>query len=199
MLPMNSFMAFYTILCSQLRQCLRHITKHMTVAPDPDYEKIIGEYVFIRTFASEIENELSVFVFTASLYNACTMYFGMAVITRSAEFIDTIHIFAVWCVFIASSVAYMGLALSGSLVHEAATDLWLKAHEMLSRKQEVNRIQQRFLSIVEKKLHFTVWKILPITRSFILGTIGTVFSYYLLFYNIASPQGVTNLGNMSAM
>ncbi|GBM52002.1 hypothetical protein AVEN_262239-1 [Araneus ventricosus] len=117
----------------------------------------------------------------------------MAVITRSVEFFQTIHIFSVWCLFIASSVAYMGLALSGSLVHEAASDLWVKAYEVVSAKPEISKFQQRFLSMAEKKLYVTVWKIVPLTRSFILATVGTVYAYCVLFDNIQTAQGFPNL------
>ncbi|GBL63160.1 hypothetical protein AVEN_3985-1 [Araneus ventricosus] len=121
----------------------------------------------------------------------------MTVILHPEEFRSTIQSLSVVCLFIASSVAYMGLVLSGSLVHEAASDLWLKAHEILSRKPEVNSFQQRFLSIVEKNLHVTVWKILPITRSFILATLGTVFTYCLLLDNIRTLKGIADIRNVS--
>ncbi|GBN63378.1 hypothetical protein AVEN_49614-1 [Araneus ventricosus] len=190
MLPMNTFLAYYTILCRQLHLCIRQFTKDITAVPDSDYGKVLRDYISIRTFVSKIEDELSVFVFTASLYNACSMYFGMTVILHPEEFMSTIQSLSVGCLFIASSVAYLGLALSGSLVHEAASDLCLKAHEILSRKPEVNSFQQRFLSIVEKNLHVTVWKILPITRSFILATMGTVFTYCLLLDNIRTLKDI---------
>ncbi|GBM52000.1 hypothetical protein AVEN_262237-1 [Araneus ventricosus] len=197
MLPMNTFIAYYTILCRQLQLCIRQFTKNITVVPDTKYGKLLRDYISIRTFVSKIEDELSVFVFTASLYNACSMYFGMTVILHPEEFMSTIQSLSVGCLFISCSVAYMGLTLSGSLVHEAGIDLCVKANEVVSRKPEVNSFQQRFLSILEKNLQVTVWKILPITRSFILATMGTVFTYCLLLDNIRTLKGVADIRNAS--
>ncbi|KAG8180101.1 hypothetical protein JTE90_027880 [Oedothorax gibbosus] len=41
---------------------------------------------------------------------------------------------------------------------------------------------QRFISMTEEGgLCLTLWKIVPIRRSFIFGALGTIFTYILLF------------------
>ncbi|GIX90842.1 uncharacterized protein CEXT_482351 [Caerostris extrusa] len=90
-------------------------------------------------------------------------------------------------------VSYFSLALSGCFVYEAAEDLWLKAQEVLATKKDITSFQARFLSIVDKKLHLSVWKTVPIKRSFILAMVGTVLTYCLLLDGLRSNEKLPHI------
>ncbi|GIX70162.1 hypothetical protein CDAR_116751 [Caerostris darwini] len=90
-------------------------------------------------------------------------------------------------------VSYFSLALSGSFLYEAAEDLWLKAHDVLATKKDITSFQARFLSIVDKKLHLSVWKTVPIKRSFILAMVGTVLTYCLLLDGLRSNDKLPHI------
>ncbi|KAF8781486.1 hypothetical protein HNY73_011875 [Argiope bruennichi] len=191
MLPMNNFAAFYMIICRHLQLLIKSFSKHLEEIPDSEYEKVLIDYMSIRKFVLKMDNEMSFLVSTSTLYSACTMYFGMSVIMHPEEYIDLCQFLAVLSLFIGSSAAFLGLTVAGSLIHESCSNLWLQAHKCLSSKSEVTNFQQRFLSIVEKNLFVTVWKILPITRSFIFAAAGTVFTYCIALDSIQSLKNVS--------
>ncbi|GFT42721.1 uncharacterized protein NPIL_122191 [Nephila pilipes] len=119
-------------------------------------------------------------VFVSSIYNASVVYFGLTAALHHEEYIDGFQIMSVCSIFTANFVAYIGLTLSASLVHESSEDLLQKAYEVLNFRNDINSIQQRFLSSLEKDLFLTVWRIVPIKRSFIFTTMGTIFTYCII-------------------
>ncbi|GIY78718.1 uncharacterized protein CDAR_116761 [Caerostris darwini] len=140
-----------------------------------------------------MDTELSIFVFSSTVYNACAIYFVIVALIHPDEYFDILQNVSIWCLFVASFVSYFSLVLSGSFVHEATEDLWLKAHEVLATKKDITSFQAQLLSIVDKKLHLTVWKTVPIKRSFILTMVGTVLTYCLLLDGLRSNDKLPHI------
>ncbi|GIY07556.1 hypothetical protein CDAR_34531 [Caerostris darwini] len=78
-------------------------------------------------------------------------------------------------------MCFLVTTASASLVSEA----WMLAStKTLESSQNPS---QKLLSCIDKEMCLTVWKIVPIRRSFIFGTVGTIFTYVLLFDDF-NPQ-----------
>ncbi|GFT67703.1 uncharacterized protein NPIL_614811 [Nephila pilipes] len=180
-------------MCHHLKLLLVSLSKSLNNATDLEQDRVYKKYMTIKKLASYIDEQLSFLVFLSSLYNACNVYFGLTIILHPEEYFAPIQMTTVWCMFASNYLAYTGLTLSGSLLSEASDNLWLKMHEALMFRHEISSLQQRFLSLLEKGLFLTVWKIVPITRSFILASIGTIFSYSLLLDNLESLRKVPSL------
>ncbi|GFT67693.1 uncharacterized protein NPIL_614761 [Nephila pilipes] len=114
------------------------------------------------------------------------MYFGITIILRPEEYFSIPQISSVWILLASNYIAYLGQTLSGSFLYEASEDLWFKVQEALISENEFSNLQQKLLSVLEKGLYLTVWKIVPIKRNFILASLGTVLTYCLLIDNLRS-------------
>ncbi|GBN63377.1 hypothetical protein AVEN_213997-1 [Araneus ventricosus] len=198
MLPMNNFAVFYMIVCRHFQLVITNFTKYLRTVHNSEYEKVLNDYISIRKFVSEMDNKISFLVLTSSLYNACTMYFGISVILHPEEYFNVFQCLAVSCLVIGSSMAYFGLTMAGSLIYESGNDLWLQAHKVLCAKPEITIFQHRFLSMVEKNLFVTVWKILPITRNFVFTVTGTVLTYCVALDSIQSLKNISAMWNCMA-
>ncbi|GFT67699.1 uncharacterized protein NPIL_614791 [Nephila pilipes] len=192
-LPINTFGIYYTIMCHHLKLLLISLSKSLNNATDLEHDRVYKKYMTVKKLSTYIDEHLSFLVFLSSLYNACSVYFGLTVILHPEEYFAPIQMTTVWCMFASNYLAYSGLTLAGSLLSEASDNLWLKMHETLMSRSEISSIQQRFLSLLERGLFLTVWKIVPITRTFILASIGTVFSYSLLLDNLETLRKVPSM------
>ncbi|GFQ93058.1 uncharacterized protein TNCT_492211 [Trichonephila clavata] len=201
-LPLNTFAIYYTTVCHHLKVLMTNLGKSLNNTRDSEYDRIYKEYVSMRNLVTYIDEQLSFLVFISSVYNACTMYFALTIILHPEEYFDVTHILSVVSLFSSNYLSYMGLTLSASLLHEASEELWFKLHRALMSRSEISSLQQRFLNLLEKGLFFTVWKIVPIKRSFILAMIGTVLTYCILLDNLRSlknvPSMVQVIGNNEA-
>ncbi|GIY07560.1 hypothetical protein CDAR_34561 [Caerostris darwini] len=81
-------------------------------------------------------------------------------------------------------MSFLVTTVSASLVSEAWMFASKKTHES-SRNPS-----HQFLFCIDKEICLTVWKIIPIRRSFIFGTVGTIFTYVILFDNFNTPESI---------
>ncbi|GFU27593.1 uncharacterized protein NPIL_454941 [Nephila pilipes] len=194
MLSANTFAIYYATICCHLKLVVAHITESLT-GQDHDCNILFRKYIVIRKLVLHIDDELSFLVFISSVFNACGMYFSLTAALHPSEYLNELNVVTVCSAFAANAVAYIGIFLSASLVPEAVDDLWSRLHEVLSSKNNITNIQQRTLSILEKGLYFTVWKFLPIKRSYILATMGTIFTYSLLLDSLGYNENLTPIWN----
>ncbi|GFU12734.1 uncharacterized protein NPIL_332121 [Nephila pilipes] len=196
LLPINTFAIYYTIVCHHLKLLLVNLSKSMINAADFEQDRVYKKYLNIKKIVMHIDEQLSFLVFLSSISNACTMHFGLTIILHPEEYFAPIQMTTVCCLFASNYLAYIGLILSGSLLYEASKDLWRKMDEALISRPQMSNLQQRLLSLLERGLFLTVWKIVPITRTFIFSSIGTVFSYCILLDNLESLRNIPSLWNI---
>ncbi|GFS71131.1 uncharacterized protein NPIL_550361 [Nephila pilipes] len=95
-------------------------------------------------------------------------------------YMGIVSLISVWILFVAFCLAFIAMTVTGSLVHDDSASIWIKTQELINTRQRLSFSQKRFLSVVEKNLAMTVWKIAPVKRSFILAALGTIFTYCIL-------------------
>ncbi|GFR18673.1 uncharacterized protein TNCT_298981 [Trichonephila clavata] len=125
------------------------------------------------------------------------MYSGLTAVLYTDEYLNEINILTMGTIFVANATSYISLTLSASMVPEATKDLWFKLQEDFSSGSNITNVQQRTLALLEKGLHFTVWKMIPIKRSLILATMGTVFTYNLLLDSLRLKENLTPMWHSS--
>ncbi|GFY43728.1 uncharacterized protein TNIN_214301 [Trichonephila inaurata madagascariensis] len=188
-LPIGIFSTFYAVLCYHLYDVVKNFLKYLDETTINDNDVILKQYLSIRKLVLEADSELSLLMFMSSLFYACAMYFGIASILHSEDYTSSgsyLSLVTIWLVFIASNTAFVVMAIFGSLVWETSTDIWEKAQELMNTEQNPTFSQKRFLAVSEKGLTMTAWKITPVKRSFILATMGTIFTYCILLDTIAN-------------
>ncbi|GFR14057.1 uncharacterized protein TNCT_630331 [Trichonephila clavata] len=186
-LPIGLFSIYYALLCYHLYDVVKNFCKYIDETTINDYGVILKQYLSIRKLVLEADSELSLLMFTSSLYYACAMYFGISSILHSEDYTSSgsyLGLVTIWLVFIASNTAFVVMAIFGSIVCEISTDVWEKAEELMNTEKNPTFSQKRFLAVSEKGFTMTAWKITPVKRSFILATLGTIFTYCILLDNI---------------
>ncbi|GBM07117.1 hypothetical protein AVEN_177081-1 [Araneus ventricosus] len=143
-------------------------------------------YQVIRKLIEDIDSHLSFLMFLSTLYNACTMYFGIDNLMRPVESCYKNDNAAVWLLFGTSYSAFIAMAVTGTLVHESSESILHILKELACKRCRLLPSQKHILFNDNNHISLTVWKIIPIRRSFIIGTLGTVLTYCMLFNGMES-------------
>ncbi|KAG8174503.1 hypothetical protein JTE90_018594 [Oedothorax gibbosus] len=84
-----------------------------------------------------------------------------------------------------SSVLFAAMVVAASLIAEAYRELRATVRRSIaSLDMEFSLKQQKFLMCTEKEANFTMYKVIEIKRGFLLGVLGGVVTYMILFDNI---------------
>ncbi|GFY43832.1 hypothetical protein TNIN_413101 [Trichonephila inaurata madagascariensis] len=73
---------------------------------------------------------------------------------------------------------------SAALVTDASVQVGTAAMRISAETKESSLSVQKFLSCAEKRISLTVWSIAPISRNFIFGLLGAMFTYVILFHGL---------------
>ncbi|GIY74865.1 hypothetical protein CEXT_281531 [Caerostris extrusa] len=76
------------------------------------------------------------------------------------------------------------MTTSASTIPEVSAEVASVALIMPDRSGKSTFARQRFIMLTEKEVSLTVWKIIPIKRSFIFGINGVIFTYNIMLYSI---------------
>ncbi|GBM69212.1 hypothetical protein AVEN_203401-1, partial [Araneus ventricosus] len=169
-LPVSVFAMYYTAMCQHLCGMLKKFRKSLEATSNCDYGEILKLYLFIRKMVSDIDSELSILMCTCSLYYASTTYRGLTTIIHQDDFwkdVAMLPLSTIWVLFATNFGAFMAMTVSGSSVYEESAKIWSNVQVRISPEQNLTPIKKRFLSIAEKELAMTAWKIVPVKRTFI--------------------------------
>ncbi|GFS93367.1 hypothetical protein NPIL_344371 [Nephila pilipes] len=95
------------------------------------------------------------------------------------------------------------MTASAASVAEASAEVASSALNLPEEKGSSNCNQHRFITLVEKEITFTVWKLAPIRRNFIFGKLFCQLQFYLSFYcatrNISLTHADRTQSNAAAL
>ncbi|GFT40308.1 hypothetical protein NPIL_138901 [Nephila pilipes] len=80
---------------------------------------------------------------------------------------------------------FIVMTASAASVSEASAEVASSALTLPEEKGSSNWNQHRFITLVEKEITFTVWKLAPIRRNFIFGISGILFTYSLMIHSLS--------------
>ncbi|GIY08713.1 hypothetical protein CEXT_737101 [Caerostris extrusa] len=95
-----------------------------------------------------------------------------------------VHQFSSWVLPFISFVMFINMAVSGCLVYETGSGICDEIQKITTNCSRTAESQRQLSKLSENELCLTVWKIVPIKRSFLIATIGTVFTYCILIHNL---------------
>ncbi|GFV70129.1 hypothetical protein TNCV_4337381 [Trichonephila clavipes] len=155
------------------KRCHSDFLKKIDEHPGTNYEELSQSYSNLEKMVSFIDNQLSVFVFWVTTYVAITMCLMISYIFHS----KTLFILTDFCSLLNSSVCFLTATTSAAFVSNASESVRKKC-KSLPENHSHNFVCNK------KELYLSVWKIVPIRRSFILAAFGTIVTYVILFDDI---------------
>ncbi|KAG8186283.1 hypothetical protein JTE90_004627 [Oedothorax gibbosus] len=184
MLPYNIFGLYYIVVCCTLQRMINSLKYSLAQNDLHNYNDIFTNYLAIRRFVADMDKKLSFLMLTSSLHNACVMYFGLTCWLHPKEYGGPFQRASIWFLVPANYLPFFAVILSACCVHEASSSMWNAGQELLKFGGAPTFPQIRLLYLTEKELTLSVWKIVPIKRSFLVATMGTIFTYCVLLDNL---------------
>lgn len=186
--PQTTFAIFFVLVCSHIKYTLNRISKKLFDESHVDYQKLIRSFTFIKMTINFLDDELCFFVLCETIYTASE---NMTVLS------DILHYqpirgcpscdgqFSVLRNPFYTFIFFIAMCASACLVSEAYSDLRTRVQTLIvNMDSDATYKQLKFLLCVEKEVHFTMWKIVPINRSFVMCTFGAIFTYVMLLDNM---------------
>lgn len=175
LLPISSFALLYVLLCQQL-QCA--IKNHKRLLPSRsliEYEKLRRSYQNLQKTIANTDNQVSFLMFCEAVISSSILYYAMCSLSRTTLDTDVSYKVAKVTFFLNTLVCFIFMAVFAISVTDESSKLISESHER-------NEFHSREMCLCSNsEVSLTVWKITPINRSFLLGFMGTVFSYIVVF------------------
>ncbi|GFY64383.1 uncharacterized protein TNIN_3791 [Trichonephila inaurata madagascariensis] len=175
-------------MCYYLRRMIKCFNNKMESVSHLSLDDSIETYVIFKKLITKFDEEVSFLMFTTTLFNVCTMYFGIMSVLRSTDILINVQHISVWCYFIASYASFIAMTSIASLVYEANMNALEILKELAFKKFSVTVSPKQFLLIEANQVSLTVWNIFPIRRNFIFGTLGAMFTYCILLDSLQNNR-----------
>lgn len=188
-LPLNTFAVFFVITSHDVKCVLKTFLKKICSEYIDNPQKLLRSFNSLKITIDFLDNELSFFVFCAILFSSCCLFFTVTLIIRSenGQSLTFLTIISFVYQFITILGIFVIITTSSCAVSEAYAEVWSQLKTLIVNLDvDFAQRQQHFFLYIEKEAHFTLWKIMPINRSFILGTFGAIITYVLLLDNLIS-------------
>ncbi|GBM69909.1 hypothetical protein AVEN_180123-1 [Araneus ventricosus] len=138
--------------------------------------------------ASRIDDELGPLVFMITLYNTLGISSSLYLMLHPKLFDVALVELNMYCLFFTSFCLFLTMTTSASAVAEASSAVGVRALTMAENRRMSTIAQQKFLMCAEKEITMTVWKIIPMRRTFSFSLIGVIFTYAMIFYSLSGMQ-----------
>ncbi|GFQ70766.1 uncharacterized protein TNCT_220201 [Trichonephila clavata] len=183
MLPITTFSIFYVSICTQIRSELVSFQNLLSTKTILNYEGSLKAFSCIKTRVEAIDKEVSFLIFCSIVHTSSTMYYLLHVAfdpdyNKSSKLIEII------LSFLFNSAIFFVSTVSASMVGETSQEIASTVRSLTAPSVATGVSLQRFLFVVEKDICLTVWKIVPIRRNFIIGTMGAILTYSALFHGL---------------
>lgn len=189
-LPMNTFAIFYVAVCHHVICVLNNFSKKISKYCI-NFKNLMRCYTSINETMEFLDDELSLFMLFETIYTSCVLLFTISGIFHLKLFrncIFCLNRISVLCLLVNSLVLFIVMSTYACLVSEIYSQVWTKVKTLIANLDtDFTLRQQKFLLCLEKELYFTVWKIVPIRRSFIVCIFGAIITYIMLFENLVFP------------
>ncbi|GIX98976.1 hypothetical protein CEXT_753401 [Caerostris extrusa] len=114
MFPVSLFALYYAAICRHLRDVLKNFTKTLEVQTDTDYVGALKQNLLTRKLILEADSELSILVFTSTLYNAGSAYFGITSVLHIVEFKNILRLDGTFSNMVLSDWQFCAISCHGS-------------------------------------------------------------------------------------
>ncbi|GFU66642.1 hypothetical protein TNCV_3111261 [Trichonephila clavipes] len=137
----------------------------------------------MKARAEAIDKEVSFLIFCSTVYTSTSMYYLLHA-AFDPDYNNSPTLVELVLFFSFTSANFLLTTVSASLVGEASQEIASTVRSLTAPSMATELSLQRFLLVVEKDICLTVWKIVPIRRNFIIGTMGAILTYSVLFHSL---------------
>ncbi|GFU04707.1 uncharacterized protein TNCV_4377511 [Trichonephila clavipes] len=184
---MMSFAFFYIAVCNDMRCIVKHFIKSLQAKNMFNYEEILHSYSTIKSTVNCIDNTTGILVLTSLICNSSVMCSWLYVALQPNYFPNPVEQISIYYSSLSNFALFLMMTASASSVTEASSTVGCMALTMPEDRRS-NFNHQRFITLAEKEITLTVWKISPINRSFIFGIIGIILTYIIMFQTLSPFQ-----------
>ncbi|GFQ70768.1 hypothetical protein TNCT_220211 [Trichonephila clavata] len=182
-LPFTTFSIFYVTICSQIRSELLSFQNLLSSKTILSYEESLKAFSCIKTRVEAIDKEVSFLIFCSIAFTSSFMYCLLHA-AFDPVYYHGLKLFDLILFSLCISTIFLVTTVSASLVSEASQEIASTVRCLTAPSVATGVSLQRFLLVVEKDICLTVWKIVPIRRNFIIGTMGAILTYSVLFHGL---------------
>ncbi|KAG8180097.1 hypothetical protein JTE90_027876 [Oedothorax gibbosus] len=180
--PINTFSILYVSVCQHMRFKILHFSDMISSRRGLKLNHLMQSYTRISNMVEGMDHAMSFPLFCHTLYSAGTMYFVLGLILYPADEIRTKELAHATIFFMMTLQSFAAMSVSASSISEASQIASKEIKSLLPDSLGSAFQLQTFISMTgEGGLGLTLWKIVPIRRSFIFGALGTFITYILLF------------------
>ncbi|GIY20155.1 hypothetical protein CDAR_580011 [Caerostris darwini] len=183
-MPIITFVFFYIIVCNNIRNIIKFIGESRSEKGTIMFERFIASFSAIKTVVDEIDKEVGFLVFAIIAFSSsftCVSFYIMI----DSEIWKT-QTFSIFGILFNSFGLLIAMTVSASMVEENSLEVLRSSTAVLNAKNRNLSITQ-YLSYIDAQngITLTVWRIVPIRRSFIFGMIGVLFTYTTMIYSLS--------------
>lgn len=182
-IPIYVVTVFYVVTCHQIKKKIKNFSETIT-SPICDYNKMCAVYHSIRATVEYIDHHLSFLVFCSIFYCFTYMYYFISTNLHPKVSYATINNINIILIFSNILSYFFAMTVSASLVGEVSLEVGTTAKGVLMSSHGFSKSLHKFTVGTEKEINLTVWKMVPIRRNFIIGTLAALFTYAVLFDNL---------------
>ncbi|GFS74831.1 hypothetical protein NPIL_22171 [Nephila pilipes] len=110
--------------------------------------------------------------------------YALHVAVKPQMFPDESQRFSILFLSFVTFVLFSVMCWAASRIAEIASEIAAFVWIMPKTKGNSCFNQLRFMMFAEKETTLTLWGIMPIRKNFIIGMMGIIFTYTLMFYNL---------------
>ncbi|GIX77524.1 uncharacterized protein CDAR_268321 [Caerostris darwini] len=182
---MHGFGFFYIAVCNHIKSIIKHTEESLSRKPLVDFERFIHSYSRIKSIVDLTDKEVGFLVFITIFFNSGFMCFTFYV-TLNFNITAGIQTVAIYGMFFGALGLFIGMTVSASMVADESKEL---CSAMPENTGKLTFKQIRFLMTTQNGITLTVWRIVPITRSFIFVIIGILLTYTVMFSSLSPMKG----------
>lgn len=180
--PMNVFDIYYVMICLDISSLFISFCKILR-SSKPDYRHLTDIYNEIVAAKEFLDTTVGFLVFLSVLHNACLIYNGIIfVIYYNNSFSDPVDYFTTLSCMM-NVLNFIVKVVSASRISESS--LLCKNESQKLYESDYKQVCS-YVRLVNncKEIYMTVWGFVDMKRNIILGTLGAILTYSLLFDNL---------------
>ncbi|GIY94916.1 hypothetical protein CEXT_23301 [Caerostris extrusa] len=169
-MPIIAFAYFYIAVCIDIKCIIKHIGQSMSKSNVIEAKELLHSYSVVKTTVEQIDKEVSFLVFTTILLHSIYMCFSLYAALDSDGYHGRFQRVLIFNVSFGASSFFIAMTSSAAMIAEQAGELFSSSSIISASNVNVSLLQN-FIVISQQKIALTVWRIIPITRSFYFGII----------------------------
>ncbi|GIY42026.1 hypothetical protein CDAR_210281 [Caerostris darwini] len=146
-------------------------------------EELLHSYSIIKTIVEQIDKEVCFPVFAVILLHSNYMCYFLYAVLDSDKFPGRFQRLLILNACFGAFSSFIAVTSSAAMIAETVVELF-SSLSIISANHGNASLLQNLSVISQQGIALTVWRIIPITRSFIFGVIGMLLTYTVMLYGL---------------